>query len=462
MNRYKLIILLGVLIGLMTSCSKDFLEADLQTSKRYEDGIKTATDMHNIVLGLFDHLNDNSYYGRDFLIIGEVRSDNAYNTQGTGRFIDVTDFDMIANDGDARSIWTKMYTVIQQCNIIINNTSAEGDADKIAFYKGQAHAVRALVYFDLNRLFGQNYVSSSPKLGVPIVTVFDPKAKNTDIARSTYAEVNAQIDSDFKAAISMMATNVITSKVEMNLNAAKALYARFLLSEGQYADAKTYFKQVIDAGYALTSAPLYQGSWTLAETSESIFELAYTTVNYHGTNSYTNMWAEDGYDDIVVNPAFTALFDADDVRKPLVTTESGYTLQKYPYDNKDHNYRLVHIGEMIVGYAEAHLRAGGAATDATVLAEMNKLIAKRHTGAVTAWTSAELTLANVMLERRKELSMEGHRYFDLLRTGTSFKPFDSSGDEVGQINVPNDKLAFPIPEAEMDANSKLTNQNPGY
>jgi hypothetical protein len=90
------------------------------------------------------------------------------------------------------------------------------------------------------------------------------------------------------------------------------------------------------------------------------------------------------------------------------------------------------------------------------------LIAKRHTGAVTAWTSAELTLANVMLERRKELSMEGHRYFDLLRTGTSFIPFDSSGNAAPQINVPDNKLAFPIPEVEMDANSKLTNQNPGY
>ena len=465
MNRYKLIILLGVFVGLMSSCSKDFLEADLQTTKKFEDGIKTARDMHNLVKGVYNRMNESSYYGRDFLMYGEVRSDNAWNDEGTGRFTEQSRFDMLANDGDALGTWTQMYRCIQLCNIVINNTTATGDTDEINYYKGQAYGIRALIYFDLNRLFGQAYVQNpaSPVLGVPIVTEFSNTADATPKARATYAEVNKQIEDDFAAALTLMGSNNYSDgKIEMTANAVIALRGRYYLYNKEYAKAITDLEPLLTK-YNLISAPLYVGSWAANESQESIFEMAYTEVDYHGTTSYTYMWEKRGYKDVFGTVDLMTKYANDDVRFPFTGLYSGTKtvgLVKFPFDIKSHNIRIIHFGEVIMNYVEACVQSGTKTTEA--LTEINKLRAARHTGAVTPWVAADLTIANVLAERRLELATEGHRYFDLCRTGTAIKHYDTNGNVFETIPVPSDRLAFPIPEAEMDANPNIKNQNPGY
>jgi len=464
MNRFKIFIILGILLGTV-SCSKDFLDADLQTTKRFEDGVKTPRDMHNLVMGVYNRMNESTYYGRDFIMFGELRSDNAYNSEGTGRFIEVGSFDMLANETNAREPWQQMYACIQLCNVVINNTTVTED-DEVKFYKGQALALRALVYFDLNRLFGQAYVAdaASPALGVPLVLTFDNTASSASPGRSTLAAVNAQIEKDFLAGIALMNGNDEKYKIpknEMNTNAAHALLGRYYLYNGKWADCITHSKPLVVSGsYPFIAPALYQGSWTLGNAGETIFELSFTDVDNLGTTGYSYMWAQDGYDDIYVHPSFESLFSGDDVRSPYITGASGYSLLKFPYEVKSHNVRVIHIGEVYMNYVEACVKSGVELS--TALGVVNSLRSVRHSSAITGWTLTDLTEENVLAERRLELSLEGHRYFDLCRTGTSFNRYGSTGSVVETLAAPNNKLAFPIPEREMDANPNLVNQNPGY
>jgi hypothetical protein len=74
---------------------------------------------------------------------------------------------------------------------------------------------------------------------------------------------------------------------------------------------------------------------------------------------------------------------------------------------------------------------------------------------LAALTGQDLVDA-IWKERRIELAFEGHRLWDLLRTGRNVTKGTTT------INYDDYKLIAPIPQAEIDANPKLKPQNPGY
>jgi hypothetical protein len=65
-----------------------------------------------------------------------------------------------------------------------------------------------------------------------------------------------------------------------------------------------------------------------------------------------------------------------------------------------------------------------------------------------------VTLASIYNERRLELATEGHRWFDLIRTGQAATVLAFKGFKAGKHEV------LPIPILETNT-SKLV-QNPGY
>ena len=78
---------------------------------------------------------------------------------------------------------------------------------------------------------------------------------------------------------------------------------------------------------------------------------------------------------------------------------------------------------------------------------------------------------SLLHERRLEFAMEGHRWFDLVRTGKFIKRMkehstyeasvaESNKIEIGQ-NIKDHMILLPIPQRELDINPELT-QNPGW
>jgi hypothetical protein len=455
----KLIYLfIGILATGLISCSEDFLDPELQQTKKFDEALETATDLHNAVKAVYANMNTAEYYGRDYIVFGEVRSDNTANDFGTGRYINVSNFQMIQSDGYATTTWDNIYECIQQANIVIQ-ADVSGDAAEIDYYKGQAYALRGLLYFDLMRLYSTMFVTGYD-LGIPLVTEYDETGSSEPPARATIAQTRTQIEDDFTEALSLMDPAFDGTKQEMSVDGAKALFSRYYLYTGQYTQAMNWAYDVLtnpNYSYQYTDPSLYQVMWTNDEANESIFEMAFTNTDRLNTTSVGYMWDPRGYGDFTFTTDLTSIYGANDVRYPTI---SGGIPVRYQDLNGNYNIRVIDYPEVVLNYVEAAFHEGDPNGDA--LTWLNELANNRNLNDVPN-TYASLTLDNILLERRKETAGAGHRYFDLIRNGMDI-PAVSDSHLSSDIPYGDPVLAFPIPEVELDANDKINNedQNPGY
>jgi len=200
---YNILFLIGFSsLFILQSCNEQWLDPTLSTSKSYESGISNEEDVFGILLGAYDRMSSSDYYGRNYIIYGEVRSDDAFANGNSGRFVNVATFNIDADDGYAHDTWEQIYQVIANANIVIaqDPTKLEGDPDVINDYRGQAYAIRALAHFDLLKLYGQqNITGGDNTLGIPYI--FRYKSANVTPARNSVDEVKADIYADLDSAM---------------------------------------------------------------------------------------------------------------------------------------------------------------------------------------------------------------------------------------------------------------------
>jgi len=110
--------------------------------------------------------------------------------------------------------------------------------------------------------------------------------------------------------------------------------------------------------------------------------------------------------------------------------------------------------------AEAYNNKGDITDAATLVNQVRKRVDLPNT---TAATQADMAQA-IATERRLELAFEGHRRFDLIRTGKAIEVMNAQKDGSGNnlnYNVQPYQLVYPVPQQQLDLNPKLV-QNPGY
>ena len=122
---------------------------------------------------------------------------------------------------------------------------------------------------------------------------------------------------------------------------------------------------------------------------------------------------------------------------------------------------------MLLIRAEVQAR-GGMLTEAA--ATIKALRDSRYTGNAPAvnYSSTTVALTDILLERRRELAFEGHRYLDLKRLGGELNiGIDRDSRDCASFTAPcnlpaNDyRFTLPIPRSEINANPSIE-QNPGY
>jgi hypothetical protein len=458
MNTYRIKKYLAVLaiVGL-SACSKDFLEPTVSTSKDIATSVNTLGDLQGLMLGAYDRMNEYDYYGRNYVIFADVRSDNAFSSGNSGRFVSTGQFVMQPTEADVTDTWEQIYQVIANTNIVINTQVEDNDSPEVQYVKGQAHAVRALAYMDLLRLYGQQYAGGN--LGVPIVTEFDNEGGNLFPARATVDQVWAQIGQDLQTAAQVMDPSLedeTSSNIEITTNAVYALQSRYYLYVKDYTNAAAAAKKVIDSGnYTIPDANTFLDSWGGQGGPNSIFELAFTATDNGGNTSLYYMLQETNYGDVQVTEDLYNVYEDTDVRKQLYSADEGTyrMVGKYPSANYVDNVRIIRYEEVILNYAEALAQTGSP----EALTYLNLIAESRG---ATAYTAA--TIDNILLERRKELSFEGHRFFDLMRTGKGITKVDPRQTfTAAGIPFGSSALAFPIPLNELSANPNIV-QNEGY
>lgn len=450
LNILKTVVLAVGVSTAFVSCSEDFVETKFYQNVE-QAPLTSLNEVEAFQRGMYTSMRAVTYYGRDYTVYGETRSDEMYSNGYAGYFNTVHNYTMTSADAYARDTWSQIYAAVAKANILINTDvnsikGSEADREAVRYHIGQAHVLRAMFFFDLLKLYGQKYTGGT--LGIITPLKYDPKALQ---GRGTIAENEAQITSDYNAGLAMMVANDqgITDRGTLTINGAKAVMSRFFLYKKDYARVRTLTDEIIaSTQYQVIPAASYAGSWEAAKQNNSIFELEVGVAGANGTNSLGYIYNYNGYGNIVVRASRYNSFAANDVRKSLMTlTDGEYYLYKYPNLEGADNLKIVRFEEVLLNGVEAELN-GGSATKA--LTYYNNIVTNRG---LTGVSTVDMVLLKT--ERSKELLGEGLRQWDLLRWGDAVpRPAGASTD----IRL----TAFPIPRAETDLAGTPVVANPGY
>ena len=460
---------------LMVSCGDEDLEPTLAMDKDTATGIKTADDLRSVLNSAYNRMTSNNYYMRNFIVMGEVRTDNMFANMNSGRF---SESDM-NHPSTGYGPWGTIYGVIAITNIVANVDAAslEGNPAEINHLIGQAHALRALCHFDLLRNYGQHFIDGqggANSLGVPYVKTYKDPA-NLQPARDTVLSNVTDIMADFQGGIALMNDAYDVSTSYMTRSGAYALMARAALYFGAvdssfYATAGAAAKWVIDNSSAgPVSAAAFKASFYTDNAINSLFELEATGTDNPGIGGLAYMYRGTSYGDVRIltgtgtNPDLYDILTATDVRgtvNGMIGTQQGYPtiIGKFPTNSGSDNVTVIRVEEMHLIYAEALLRAGDASGALTYL---NNVPSLRN---APTYTSA--TLDNILTERRKEFYGEGLRFYDLARNGKDMPLINSTlqlnDDLTGTPPAYGSyRYAYPISLSERNANPNIV-QNAGY
>jgi len=455
-TRYITIIILIISIA-FTSCKK-ILNTVSPNQVSDEDVFKNVEGLRNARIGMYATLEDQNYYGANYPLIAECYTDN-----GTTGGYDVIDLNDIASRTVQPSniyienMYIAIYNTIYTANKIINNVDKiqDDNADEKTNITGEAYFVRSLANFDLLRMFGEHWDKSS-EYGISIVTTTDNV--KTPVPRSTVEQSYSQIIGDLQTAINDLNTN--NGSQYASLAAAKALLARVYLYHGDKTKAAAMATDVInDADYALLDAGSFTQIYTKKLSTESVFELVFDLQHpsFYNTETYLRDDALRSDVTFLANADLNTFFQGrnNDVRAQMadftnvdVSIQPDGRTQKYRGEaTKDNSAYVIRLAEMYLVRAEALGKDNGGIDDLNTLREargMNDLDDED--------ISSDDDFVNAALdERRAELNFEGHRLFDLARTG---KITDVLGEGVQPI--------MPIPQREIAATNGVVKQNPGY
>jgi len=245
---------------------------------------------------------------------------------------------------------------------------------------------------------------------------------------------------------------------------AKKMYGICLSYSGDWGLVKTACQAVIGSDrYSIIPGADFANSFLVDGPANSIFELAFSSVDNANINGLQYIYRGKSYGDISPLEDLVLAFDAGDVRvapdmigpDPDVPTRIYTNLGKYPsYDYSD-NVPIFRYEEVILNYAEALLK-DTPSDPAGALTQLNLVPAQRG-----ALPHAEATEETILLERRREFCFEGMRFHDLARTGQDIPYVDTFNQTHQGPAYGTYKFAFPIPLGEMDANPNMV-QNNGY
>lgn len=456
-------------IMLLGSCSKNYLEVSPYTSAITADALKSEADMLVALRGAYAGMRNSNLYGRTIPLLGDVMADVTYiSPQNSNRYIDEQRYTPTVSNANAQDTWGNAYTVILRANNIIN-ASLTGSAT-VNQYKGEAYAIRALMYFELVRLYAKPYTDDPNSFGVPLVTTYNPSALP---ARNKISEVYTQIVNDLTQAVNLMTT--FTNSSQFSKYAAKGLLAKVYLTMGDYANAKTAAVDVItNGGFTVVSAANHAAYWANAafrtDKVETMFEVTSDATNNPGTDALAYIYSQSGYGDMLCSDAQYALYSATDVRRNylLPGTRGGspcYFVTKYSNvtnaNDKD-DAKVLRLSDVYLIAAEASMRATPAnETDAKTY--VNYVATRRDPSFAGYVSTGAALIDDILTERRKELAFEGDRLHTLNRLKATIQRNTNYPSTARTIAYPNNFRLYPIPQQEMNANPSLAGQqNAGY
>ena len=115
---------------------------------------------------------------------------------------------------NSQGISTQAYDAINQCNLILANLGTVTDAGQRTQFEGEADYIRGVMYFELVRLFAQQYTlgGANTQDGVPLnlTAVTSTEQADVKLPRATVKQVYTQLITDLQAAIQKLPPQNVT------------------------------------------------------------------------------------------------------------------------------------------------------------------------------------------------------------------------------------------------------------
>ena len=144
-----------------TSCGNSWLDLEPSTSVDTETSIKILSDVEFTLNGIYSTMQSSDAYSGRLVYYGDVTGDDMQAVSSTKRVANYYRFNFTKDDNPS-SHWSYLYSIIQNCNLILMNIDKLViDEDDKAYrddLKGEALAIRGLALFDLTRIFGYPYL----------------------------------------------------------------------------------------------------------------------------------------------------------------------------------------------------------------------------------------------------------------------------------------------------------------
>lgn len=472
-----------------TSCD-DFLVSKPISQIGETDFFTTESDFQQAIIGAYNALGQvysgNGYYS----LLVDLRSDNTTELGPGGGGNDakrnIDEFRETTDNEHLTAFWQNSYVLIARTNSILARIDASPVADNLKKqYTGEALSLRALAYFNLVRLWG----------GVPLVTdpVTDIDA-SYKVGRASVQEVYGLIETDLVKAEELVPVSYSESDIgKFTKGAAQSLLGQVYLSQKKYPEAVAQFKKVVSSGtYSLL--PVYANLYKAGQqgNAEAVLQVQYRTASNGLGSNLPNHFAPTGSEGIVIPTGgaygfnqptedIAAAYTTGDVRRNNIAdgyTQAGafvaakyirgYVERETGGGNADSgaDWYVIRYADILLMYAEA-LNEVNKGPDADAYTAINQ-VRKRAGLTDLKGLTYEAFKEAVYNEERLESPFEGHRWFDLLRTGRAMEVMNAKVSGVGKstvgISTPIKpyQLLYPIPTLVVTTSSPAIVQNEGY
>jgi len=566
---------MAMVMVLVVSCKDSFLEV-APTGSLADAQLATKAGVEGVLIGAYAALNGvfgNRLEGPNHWVTGSICGGEANKGTDPGDYSSINPMQRYETDptqGDLSALWRGRYEGVSRCNTVLRLLSqakdvSPADAARIA---GEARLLRGHFYFDLKKHFNS-------------IPYFDEKTPASEIPKvANSPAVWDKIEADFQFAF----TNLPETQGQagrVNKWAAAAYMGKAKLYQKKYAEAKTWFDNVIANGKT-TNGRKYQLLDDYTQIFNAEFDNHAEAVMDVESSMNTGNVANANYFDDLNYPYNTGLdgpgnccgffqpsFDMANTFRtkdglPLLdgtynsdanalkhdygvessapfTPDAGpvdprldhsigrrgipyldwiahpgkawiraqpyagpYSPKKYVYyksqENKltdgsswtrgyaTMNYTIIRFADVLLMAAEAEIEAGSltkarelvnqvrarAANKAHWVKKADGTPAANYVIALypeSAFASKASANEAVRMERKLELSGEGHRFFDLVRWGIAEPVLNAYLRNEAKILVTkfggakftagNDEY-YPIPQREIDLQGTVLKQNPGY
>ncbi|WP_343588367.1 RagB/SusD family nutrient uptake outer membrane protein [Flavobacterium sp.] len=496
--RYSFIAAGLLLLG--SSCGEDFLTVEPKGLPLVDNYYKDESEAFSALVAVYDIMGKQSKGFENMITMLNAGSDDFYaggGGPGDGAGIHAFDNYKLDKINMPRSYWGDFFQGIARANILLVKLPGVSMSDaKKARFAAEAKALRGYFYFELVRTFKN----------LPLILTPISPAEGYKVTQVSPEEIYAQIEKDLIEAKAVLPNkvDVPTEGGRLSKGAVQALLGKVYLYEGKNSLAAAEFADVNGTpggtsmyGYKLLDK--FSDLWVISNkfNSEAIIEIMHTDKSnadwgFWGGgadegNSVNIMVGPRGYGrkDLTLpdyisgwsfNPVTQSLYDAlkgdprfnstiFDLRALKASgaadyapgdQDTGYFLKKFMPLNSDTstgggatalNYKqdtyAIRLADTYLMEAEA---LGGTGARAQALLDAVR--------ARVGLASVPVSLDAIANERRLELAGEGHRWFDLVRTGKAATVLAGDGFVAGKNEV------WPIPQKDLE-NTQLI-QNPNY